>query len=120
MRLLRRRSAVHSYFWLLSQELCRRFGKKDCYGIEEVTTAAREGRFEMAFLAYAHGMFCGRAEFDAHYGPMRVACTYDGVRQVVARRFFDGATGFDAMTILHRATPPRQEEYNFTQNDTYA
>jgi hypothetical protein len=111
IHLLKRRRAVHSYFWGLSQELSHRFGKKNCYSIAEVTTAAQHGTYDMAFIAYAHGMYCSRTDFDAHYGPMHVACTYDGLREVIGRRFFAGATGFDAMNVLLRATPPRENEY---------
>ncbi len=115
-RSLKRRRALGRYFWRLSQELWRRFGKKNAYAIDEVSRVAQEGNFDMAFIAYAHAMFCSREDFDAHYGPLRLACTYDGMRESVARRFFSGATGFDALNILIRAGPPLDREYAFTQN----
>jgi len=96
-RSLKRRRAVGSYFWRLSPALCRRFGKKNAYTVAEVSRVAQDGSFDMAFIAYAHAMFCSREEFDLHYGPLCLACTYDGLREAVARRFFSGATGFDAL-----------------------
>ena len=115
IRQLKRRSAIGSYFWRLSQALARRFGKKSHYSTEEVSKAAEAG-FDAAFIAYAHAMFCTREDFDAYYGPLRVRCTYDGLRGSVARRFFDGATGFDATNILLRADSPKEREYDFSQN----
>jgi hypothetical protein len=116
IRLLKRRSAIGSYFWRLPQVVSRRFGKKSHYSIAEVSTAAAGGSFNMAFIAYAHAMFCSRDDFDAYYGPLRVACTYDGLRHSIARRFFCGATGFDATNILLRAESPMGREYAFTNN----
>lgn len=70
----------------------------------------------MSFISYAHAMFCSRGDFDAYYGPLRVACTYDGLRRSIGRRFFRGATGFDAANILLRAGSPMEREYGFTDN----
>ena len=116
IRYLKRRLAIGNYFWRLSQAVSRRFGKKNHYSIIEVSTTAKAGSFDMAFIAYAHAMFCSRDDFDAYYGPLRVACTYDGLRRTIARRFFGGATGFDAANILLRADSPKEREYDFTEN----
>lgn len=106
-----RRTAIEDYVWSLSQELSRHFGPKKYYSVEEVSRMAGESGCRMAYIAYAHAMFCSRADFDAYYGPLRVACTYDGLRDVIARRYFNGAWGFDAATVVRLATPPREEEY---------
>ena len=116
IRHLKRRSAIGSYFWRLSQAVSRRFGKKNHYSIAEVSKAAEGGSFDIAFIAYAHAMFCSRDDFDAYYGPLQVACTYDGLRRTIARRFFGGATGFDAANILLRADSPMEREYDFTDS----
>lgn len=110
-----RRSAIEDYVWSLSQELARHFGTRKHYSIEDVSRVAGESGCKMAYIAYAHAMFSSRADFDAYYGPLRVACTYDGLRDVIARRYFDGTRGFDATTVVRRATPPREEEYDFNQ-----
>jgi hypothetical protein len=86
--------------WKLSQELLRRFGKKQYYSVDEVTQACRRASLRTAFLAYAHAIFCSRSDFDAHYGPLRVACTYDGLRIVVRRRYFGELRDFDAADIV--------------------
>jgi len=114
-RLLKRRFAINSYFWRLSQALPRRFDRKNYYSIAEVSRTAEDGHFNMAFIAYAHAMFCRREDFDAHYLPLGVSCSYDSLRETIARRFFDGATGFDAMNILIRAETPMTREYTFSQ-----
>ncbi len=116
IRQLKRRFAIGSYFWRLSQELARRFGRKSHYSVESVSKTAEGGGFDMAFIAYAHAMFCRRSDFDDYYGPLQVACTYDGLRRPVARRFFGGATGFDATNILLRADSPKEREYDFTDS----
>ena len=110
-----RGSAIDDYVWGLSQELFRRFGGKRYYGVEEVSRVARESGYEMAYIAYAHAMFCSRSDFDACYGPAGMACTYDGLRKMISRRYFGGAFGFDAGTVVRRARPPREEEYDFCQ-----
>jgi hypothetical protein len=116
IRLLKRRAAIGKYFWRLSQALARRFGRKRYYRLEEVSKTAEADGFDQAFIAYAHAMYCKRDDFDRYYGPLRVACTYDQLRSVVARRFFGGSMGFDATNILLRADSPKDREYDFTQN----
>jgi hypothetical protein len=110
-----RRSAIEDYVWSLSQELMRRFGRRNYYSVEEVTRTAGESDCPAAYIAYAHAMFCSRSDFDAYYGSLHAACTYDGLRGVIARRYFDGGHGFDAATVVRLATPPRDEEYDFHQ-----
>jgi hypothetical protein len=116
IRRFKRYRAVGAYFWRLSGELSRRFGRKHYYNMAEVSKAAHDGNFDVGFIAYAHAMFCSRCDFDAHYTRHHVDCSYDGLREVVARRFFDGATGFDAWNILLRADTPKDREYAFSQN----
>ena len=58
----------------------------------------------MAFLAYAHALYCSRSDFDAHYTPLRVACTYDGLRRFVSRKHFGGVLDFDAERIIGYVT----------------
>jgi Family of unknown function (DUF6559) len=100
LRLIKQRLAIRSYVWKLSQELLRRFGKKKFYTREEVTRAAKKSHLSTAFIAYAHAIFCTRPEFDAHYGPLQVACTYDDLRSVVSRRYFRGIRDFDAARVV--------------------
>lgn len=100
IRFIKRRFAIRSYVWKLSQELLRRFGKKKFYSADEVTQAAERGQFSAAFIAYAHAMFCARRDFDSHYSASRVTCTYDGLRAVVSKRYFRGATDFDAARVI--------------------
>ena len=116
IRWFKRRAAIASYFWRLSQALARRFGRKSHYSVEEVLKTAAGDGFDTAYIAYAHAMFCRRGDFDSYYGPLRVACTYDGLRRIVGRRFFGGATGFDAANILLRADSPKDREYGFSQS----
>ena len=106
-----RRRAIEDYVWNLSQELSRHFGSRKYYGVDEVSRVAAESGCQKAYMAYAHAMFCSRSGFDDYYGPLHVACTYDGLRAVISRRYFAGALGFDAATIVRLATPPRAEEY---------
>jgi hypothetical protein len=106
-------SAIECYVWELSQELARRFGLKRYYMVEEVTKSAQRAGFSIAFLAYAHAMFCSRVEFDAHYGPLHVACTYDGLRAIVAHKYFGGAADFDAAAIVRATERSNDEEYSF-------
>jgi len=88
IRHIRRYFAIRSYALRLPGEMARRFGVCDFYTVEQVTSAAKKSGYNMGFIAYAHAIFCDRANFDAYYGPMGVACTYDGLREVVWRRYF--------------------------------
>jgi hypothetical protein len=105
-----RRSAIDDYVWNLSQELVRHFGTKKYYDIEDVRGIAQSFGCDTAYIAYAHAMFCSRVDFDAYYGPLRVRCTYDGLRAIVGRRYFRRAYGFDAASVVRLATPPKPEE----------
>jgi hypothetical protein len=116
IRHIKRHFAIGKYFWRLSQVLVRRFGRKNYYDITDVSKVAADEGFDTTFIAYAHAMFCRRDSFDAYYEPLRVACTYDGLRRAVARRFFGGAMGFDAMNIILRADSPKEREYDFTDS----
>ncbi|MBK8001676.1 MAG: hypothetical protein IPK15_23970 [Verrucomicrobia bacterium] len=100
LRLIKRRLAIRSYVWKLSQELSRRFGKMKFYSVNQVMQAAERGHFSMAFIAYAHAIFCARGDFDAHYSTLGVNCTYDGLRAVVSRRYFGGVADFDAARVI--------------------
>jgi hypothetical protein len=94
--------AVRSYVKRLSQDLVRRFGKRSFYSVEHVTQAVQRGGFSMAFTAYAHAAFCIQEDFDAYYQPLGFACSYQGLRHTIARRYFSGDTDFDAETIFNR------------------
>jgi hypothetical protein len=112
----RKAAAIESYVWELSQELNRRFGEHQYYTVEQVSHAARAGRLTTDFIAYAHAMFCARDTFDAYYAPLQVACTYDGLRQVVGRRYFDGAMDFNGATVVRMARGLYEDETTFTQS----
>ena len=80
----------------------RRFDKRSFYSVDLVTQAVKRGKLSPVFIAYAHAAYCTEADFDAHYKPMRVACSYHGLRQTIARRYFSGDLNFDARTIISR------------------
>jgi hypothetical protein len=112
----RKAAAIESYVWELSQELNRRFGVRQYYTVAQVSHAAQVAGFTNVFIAYAHAMFCDRGEFDSYYTPLRVACTYDGLREVVGRRYFDGAMDFNGATIDRMARALYEDETTFTQS----
>ena len=86
----------------LSQQLMRRFGKQPHYKVEHVTQAVQRGGLSSAFIAYAHAAFCKQEDFDVYYEPLGVACSYQGLRRTIARRYFSGDPDFDAQTISSR------------------
>jgi hypothetical protein len=102
IRHIKRYLAIRSYMLRLSRELVRRFDKRSSYSIEQVTQAVERGKLSSAFIAYAHASFCCQKDFDAFYEPMGVACSYQGLRSTVARRYFSGDLDFDAKTITSR------------------
>jgi hypothetical protein len=102
IRHIKRYLAIRSYMRQLSRELARRFDKRSHYSIEMVTQAVQRGGLSPAFIAYAHAAYCTKEDFDTHYLPLQVACTYRGLRQTIARRYFSGQTDFDAKTIIAR------------------
>jgi hypothetical protein len=86
----------------LSRELARRFDRQSFYSVEQVTQAVQRGKLSATFIAYAHASFCNQTDFDAFYEPMGVACSYQGLRSTVSRRYFSGDMDFDAKTIISR------------------
>lgn len=106
-----RRRAIDDYVWGLSQKLFEWLGPREFYSVDDVSRVASACGYEKAYMAYAHAMFCSRSNFDEYYGPLHVACTYEGLRDVISRRYFDGAIGFNAATIVRHATPPPPEEF---------
>jgi hypothetical protein len=95
----------------LSRELMRRFDKRSYYTVEQVAHAVERGGLSAAFIAYAHAAFCTQEDFDAHYEPLGVACSYRGLRGTIARRYFSGDLDFDAKTINARFV---RGEYRFS------
>jgi hypothetical protein len=102
IRHLKRYLAIRSYVHRLSQELVRRFDKQSYYSVEHVTQAVQRGGFSATFIAYAHAAFCKQEDFDAHYAPLGVACSYHGLRRTIARRYLSGQMEFDAETIIYK------------------
>lgn len=102
IRHIKRYLAIRSYMRKLSQDLVRRFGKRQFYSIGQVTQAVERGKFSAAYIAYAHATFCRQTDFDAHYSPLGVACTYEGLRRVVGRRYLSGQIDFDATTVISK------------------
>jgi hypothetical protein len=100
IRHLKKYLAIRSYVRRLSQDLERRFDWRHYYSIEQVRQAAERGRFSTAFMAYAHAAFCNAQDFTNYYGPLGVACNYEGLRRTIARRYLSGKMNFDAETII--------------------
>lgn len=104
IRHIKRYFAIRGYALRLPQEMARRFGIRDFYTVEQVTSAAQKSGYNMGFLAYAHAILCSRADFDAYYGALGVACTYDGLREVVWRRYFRFfSRDFNATAVIRLA-----------------
>lgn len=117
MRHIKRWFAIRSYVTRLSADLERRFDLRSSYTVEQVTQAVERGGYTPVFIAYAHATFCSRQGFDAHYQELGVACTYDGLRAVVARRYFRGSMGFDAAIVIRTFRRQRYaEEASFDES----
>jgi hypothetical protein len=114
IRHVKRYLAIRSYVRRLSQDLVRRFDKRSFYSIEQVTQAVQRGKFSMAFLAYAHATFCGEADFNEHYRPMKIKCNYFDLRRTVGRRYLAGRIDFDAATVIQQFRSPE-----FSRGDFY-
>src|SRR5271170_5657813 len=109
-RLLKRRKAVKRFVYQLSLELCRHFGEKRFYSFQEIDQVLVAGKYDKVFSTYAYALFCSRKDFDFYFGPLKVNCTYDGLRKFVSKLYFSGVkyfgiTGFDfnALSIIYFA-----------------
>jgi hypothetical protein len=102
IRHIKRYLAIRSNAHRLSQDLVRRFDKRPFYSVEQVAQAVQRGRFLAAFIAYAHAAFCSQPDFDAHYEPLGVSCSYQGLRGTIARRYLSGRMDFEAETIISK------------------
>lgn len=111
VRLIKRRLAIRSYVFKLSQILPRRFGKKNFYSIEEVSKSASGANLQMAFIAYAHAIFCNRSDFEEYYKSLKVRCNYDDLRATVSRRYFGGVRDFDAARVIEATRRTNDGDY---------
>jgi len=102
IRHVKRYLAIRSYVRRLSQDLVRRFDKRAFYSVGQVSQAVQRGKFSAAFIAYAHATFCSQTDFDAHYEPLGVSCSYQGLRRIVSRRYLSGQLDFDAETVIYK------------------
>jgi hypothetical protein len=103
LRLLKRRKAIKSFVYKLPLELGRHFGEKRFYSLGEVDRLLETGKYDKAFSAYAYALLCPRKDFDVHFNELNVNCTYDGLRKIVAKRFFRGIIDFDAAAVVRFA-----------------
>ena len=102
IRHIKRYMAIRSYVRRLGAELVRRFGKREFYSVSQVSQAVQRGKFSAAFIAYAHAIFCSQTDFDAYYEPLKVSCSYLGLRRTVGQRYLAGRLDFDAATIISK------------------
>src|SRR4051812_15024981 len=106
LRAIKRYLAIRQYVRRLSQELARRFGRKTFYSIDEVTKAVARGGFTNVYIAYAHAAYCSPQEFKNYYDALGVNCTFEGLRQTIAKRYLNGRTDFDASTLFRKFSGP--------------
>lgn len=116
IRHIKRYFAIRSYMHRLSIELVSRFDKRSHYSVENVTQAVQRGRLSAEFIAHAHAAYCTQMDFDAYYRPLTVACSYNGLRQKIARRYFSGRSDFDAKTIISRFCPTTYHSDTFYES----
>jgi hypothetical protein len=102
-RLLKKRRAIRSFVYQLPLELWRRFGEKTYYSFEQIDRIFKDGEYNRAFSAYAYAILCSRSDFDGYFDGLNVKCTYDGLREIVADKYLDGHTDFDAPTLVRFA-----------------
>jgi hypothetical protein len=115
IRTFKRYLAIRSYMIGLGGELWRRFGKKIYYSIENVTQAVKRGGFSPEFIEYAHAAYCTEKDFKAHY-PKRVTCSYQDLRNTIAKRYFSGSSDFDGKTIISRFCRIRFDSAGFYES----
>jgi hypothetical protein len=102
-RWLKRNKAIKSYVYKTSLELCRRFGEKTFYSLDEVAKLFEAGKYDNTFSTYAYALFCSRADFDSYFGQLKLKCTYLGLRRVVAKKYFGGIIDFNAGAVVRFA-----------------
>ena len=99
-RSIKQRLAIKSYVTKLSLVLLSCFGKKHYYTIDQVTQTMQRSGFTTVYLAFAHALFCNRGDFKRHYDPLKVRCTYEGLRARASHLYFGGVRDFDAANII--------------------
>jgi len=102
-RFLKRRRAIRSFVYKLPLDLRQRFGEKNFYSIDELDKIFSRLQYNEAFKAYAYALLCSRSTFDDYFNQLHVNCTYDGLRQSVAKKYFRGITDFDALSLIRFA-----------------
>jgi|SRR4051812_30340877 hypothetical protein len=112
IRQIRRYFAIRDYALRFAPELVKRWGTQRFYTLDQVTQASLASGFGKDFVAYAHAIFSSRADFDAYYRPLRLRCSYDGLRAVVGRRYFGGVTDFDAASIIRAGHRVKDNDFN--------
>ena len=111
LRIFRQRRAIKQFVKRLPLDLQKRFGEKRHYDLAEVSKVVESGQYDMAFVAFAHALFCSRDDFNAYYEPLRIRTTYDELRDKVASRFFGGVSDFDAASLFRFAKDIRSNHY---------
>lgn len=102
-RLLKRHKAIKSFVCKLPLELHRRFGDRRYFSFEQVERVLEIGKYDRAFAAYAYALLCSRKDFDSYFSELKVNCTYEGLRKIVAKKYFKGIIDFDAASVVRFA-----------------
>jgi hypothetical protein len=110
-RLIKRRKAIKSFVQRLPLELYRRFGDKRYYSFEQVNQTLENGKYDLAFSAYACALFCSKIDFESYFSALKVNCTYDGHRKFVAKKYFNGIIDFDAASLVRFAKGVGDKSY---------
>ncbi|HWY76569.1 MAG TPA: DUF6559 family protein [Verrucomicrobiae bacterium] len=102
IRELKRYFALRGYLKRLSQELPRRFGKRQYYSVEQVIQAVYRGGHSKELLTHAHAAFCDQPDFAAHYKATVSSEEYLELRRTISRRCLFGRPDFDALALITR------------------
>jgi hypothetical protein len=98
-RFLKRRRAIKTYVFRLSLELLRRFDERTFYSMDQINRVFEGGKYDKTYISYAYALFCSRDEFDSYFSQLNVKCTYDGLRELASKKYFNGVIDFNASDI---------------------
>ena len=109
LRVFRQRRAIKKIVRRLPLVIYDLFGPKNSYSVEEVNRTVERDGMDKAFAAYAHALLCKQQDFESHYAPLKLRCTYLGLRRKLAKRFFCGIIDFDAQSVYRCALDYRRK-----------
>ncbi len=92
--------AIKSYLKKLPRLLAKDYGRSKIYTPMQVKKTIERSKLNTRYVCYGISIFSGREAFDLYHQEIGESCSYDGMRSVIAEKYFDGNSEFGISDVI--------------------